>query len=136
MYYQAGMKKWGEEYEIALGGGFISVRSPYSLNAGNVTYAQLQTLLPFDNELVICSIKGSDLLSRFYHSDNSNYYISYGDYGANLKNNIDPNATYYIVTDTYSSLYKPNRLTEIARYDAGVYARDLIAEYIKNGGLE
>ncbi len=136
MYYQAGMKKWGEEYEIALGGGFISVRSPYSLNAGNVTYAQLQTLLPFDNELVLCSIKGSDLLSRFYHSDNSNYYISYGDYGANLKNNIDPNATYYIVTDTYSSLYKPNRLTEIARYDAGVYARDLIAEYIKNGGLE
>ncbi|MBQ8627803.1 MAG: 5'-nucleotidase C-terminal domain-containing protein [Agathobacter sp.] len=136
MYYQAGIEKWGEEYDIALGGGFISVRSPYSLNAGNVTYAQLQTLLPFDNELVLCSIKGSDLLSKFFNTNNSNYYISYGDYGANLKNNIDPNGTYYIVTDTYSSLYKPNRLTEVARYDSGIYARDLVAEFIKNGGLE
>ena len=136
MYYQAGMEKWGDEYDIALGGGFISVRSPYNLNAGNVTYAQLQTLLPFDNELVLCSIKGSDLLSKFFNSNNSNYYISYGDYGASIKNNIDSNGIYYIVTDTYSSLYAPNRLTEVARYDGGVYARDLVAEYIKNGGLE
>lgn len=136
LYYQAGMEKWGSEYDIALGGGFISVRNPYNLEAGDVEYSQLQSLFPFDNELVLCSVKGSDLLSRFFNSNNSNYFISYGEYGAALKNNIDPNGTYYIVTDTYSSLYAPNRLTEVARYDGGVYARDLLAEYVKNGGLE
>jgi 2',3'-cyclic-nucleotide 2'-phosphodiesterase (5'-nucleotidase family) len=136
LYYDAGMKRWGEEYDIVLGGGFISVRSPYKLPAGEVTYSQLQSLFPFDNELVLCSIKGSDLLSRFFNSNNDNYFIDYDEYGIYVKNNIDPNGTYYIVTDTYSSLYAPNRLTEVERYDAGVYARDLLAEYIKNGGLE
>lgn len=136
LYLEAGLEKWQEEYDIVLGGGFISVRSPYNLYAGDVKYAQLQTLLPFDNELVLCSIKGSDLLSKFINSSNSNYYVAYGDYGQSVKNNIDANATYYIITDTYTSLYGPNHLTEIARYDGGVYARDLVAEYIKNGGLE
>lgn len=136
MYLEAGIEKWGEEYDIVLGGGFISVRSPYNLEAGDVTYAQLQTLLPFDNELVLCSIQGSDLLSKFINSNNSNYYVAYGDYGKSVKNDIDPNATYYIITDTYSSLYAPNHITEIEHYDDGIYARDLVAEYIKNGGLE
>lgn len=136
MYIEAGVQKWGEEYDIVLGGGYISVRSPYNLAAGDVNYAQLQTLLPFDNELVLCSVKGSDLLSKFINSSNSNYYIAYSEYGRTVKNDIDPNATYYIITDTYSSLYGPNHLTEIERYAGDVYARDLIAEYIKNGGLE
>lgn len=136
LYYDAGVKRWGDEYDIVLGGGFISVRNPYKLQAGDVTYSQLQSLFPFDNELVLCSIKGSDLMSRFFNSNNDNYFIDYDDYGMSVKNNIDPNGIYYVVTDTYSSLYAPNRLTEVERYDAGVYARDLLAEYIKNGGLE
>lgn len=136
LYYEAGMERWGDEYDIALGGGFISVRNPYKLPAGDVEYSQLQSLFPFDNELVLCSIKGSDLLSRFFNSKHEDYFIAYGDYGASIRNNIDPNGTYYIVTDTYSSLYGPNHLTEVARYDGGVYARDLLAEYVKNGGLE
>ena len=135
LYYEAGMKKWGDKYKIALGGGFISVRSPYNLEAGDVTYAQLQSLFPFDNELVLCSIKGRDLISRFFENDHSNYFISYGSYGESIRDNIDPNGTYYIVTDTYSSQYAPNRLTEVERYDGGVYARDLLADYVKNGGL-
>lgn len=136
LYYEKGVERWGEEYDIVLGGGFISVRNPYKLPVGDVTYSQLQSLFPFDNELVLCSIKGSDLMSRFFNSNNDNYFINYDDYGIYVKNNIDPNGTYYIVTDTYSSLYAPNRLTEVERYDAGIYARDLLAEYIKNGGLE
>ena len=135
LYYEAGMKKWGEQYDIALGGGFISVRSPYKLQAGDVTYSMLQSLFPFDNELVLCSIKGRDLKTRFFENDHEDYFIKYGDYGNSIRNQIDPNATYYIVTDTYSSLYKPNKLTEVERYDAGIFARDLLAEYIKNGRL-
>ncbi len=135
LYYEAGMERWGDEYEIVLGGGFFSIRDPGYLNAGEVTYSQLQTLFPFDNELVLCSIKGSDLRNKFFETNNSNYFISYGEYGAEVRDNIDPNATYYVIVDSYTSTYAPNRLTEIERYGAVVYARDLIAEYMENGGL-
>lgn len=135
LYYKVGEERWGDKYDIALGGGFISVRSPYNLEPGEVTYSQLQSLFPFDNDLVLCSIKGRDLLSRFFENNHENYFISYGSYGENLRKNVDPNKTYYIVTDTYSSQYGPNKLTEVERYESGVYARDLLAEYIKNGGL-
>ena len=135
-YYDLGMEVWGDEYDLVLGGGFISVRSPYELPAGEVTYGQLQMLLPFDNQLVLCSIKGSELRSKFFETKNDNYYICYGDYGASVKRNINPNATYYLVTDTYSSLYAPNKLTEIERYDPDVFARDLVADYIRAGGME
>ena len=135
-YYEKGMELWGDQYDIALGGGFMSVRSPYELPAGEVNYGQLQMLLPFDNYLVLCSAKGRDLRDKFFETDNSRYYIAYGAYGESIKDNIDPDATYYLVTDTYSSLYGPNNLTEIARLDADIFARDLVADYIKAGGLE
>ncbi len=134
-YYKAGMEIWGKEYDIVLGGGFISVRSPYTLDAGSVTYGDLQTLFPFDNDLVLCSIKGRDLKTRFFETDNDRYYLAYGDYGQQVKNNIDPNATYYVVVDSYTSVYGPNKLTEVARYGEKLYARDLLAQYIKDGGL-
>ena len=50
--------------------------------------------------------------------------------------NIDPNGTYYIVVDTYTAFYAPNRLTVVAEYETGIYARDLLAEYISAGGME
>jgi 2',3'-cyclic-nucleotide 2'-phosphodiesterase/3'-nucleotidase len=132
LYYEAGVKTWGSEYEIVLGGGYLSVRSPYNLPAGDVTYSQLQSLFPFDNDLVLCSIKGRDLLSKFINSNNSNYSVSGN---AELMKNIDTNETYYIVVDSYTSSYAPNRLTEVERYEPGVYARDLLADYIGQGGL-
>ncbi len=135
LYYIKGVERWGEEYDIVLGGGYLSVRSPYELNAGEITYGDLYSIFPFDNELVLCSVKGSDLQRRFFETDNSSYFIYYDTYGESVKNDIDPNGTYYIIVDSYSSSYGPNRLTEISRYDAGVYARDLLAEYIKNGGM-
>ena len=136
LYYEAGIERWGEKYDIALGGGFISVRSPYDLAAGEVKYSDLNSLLPFDNQLVLCSISGRDLKNKFFETNNSNYYIAYGDYGASIRNNIDYNATYYIITDTYCSSYAYNNLTVVDYYDAGVYARDLIADYIRAGGLQ
>jgi len=136
MYYKAGVERWGKQYDIVLGGGFMSVRSPYNLYAGDVTYGELMALLPFDNQIVLCSIKGRDLRNKFFYTNNDRYYISYGSYGEKLKNNINDNATYYIVTDTYTSQYRYNNLTEIARYDEDTFARDLIADYIREGGLE
>lgn len=65
LYYEAGIKEWGDQYQIVLGGGFMSARSPYNLYAGEVTYGDLQTILPFDNQLTLCSVKGKDLKKKF-----------------------------------------------------------------------
>lgn len=135
LYYEKGLELWGDEYDIVLGGGFFSVRSPYTLPAGEVTYGQLQSLMPFDNNLVLCSIKGRDLMANFFETDNDRYYIAYGEYGAQVRRELDPNATYYVVVDSYTSPYGPNRLTEIARWDEEIYARDLLAEFVKEGGM-
>ncbi len=131
LYLEAGLEKWGGQYDIILGGGFISVRNPYELDKGDVTYGMLQSIFPFDNELVLCSIKGSDLLSKFIHNSNDNYYIR-----RSGNQTIDPNGVYYVVVDTYTSSYAPNRLTEIARYGADIFARDLLAAYIAEGNME
>lgn len=136
LYFDAGVERWGAEYDIVLGGGYMSAREPGYLHAGTIIYGDLQQIFPFDNELVLCSIKGRDLVSKFLETNNSSYFIFCGTYGNSIRDNVDPDGTYYLITDTYSSSYAPNRLTEIERYDAGVYARDLLAEYIKAGNLD
>ncbi len=135
LYYEYGIEKWGDKYDIVLGGGYISTRSPYDLMKGEISYSHLMSILPFDNHLVLCKIEGRDLKDKFFETDNKNYYISYGEYGEGVKKNIDPNRVYYIVVDSYSSLYAPNRLTEVEREEEEIFARDLVAEYIKNGNM-
>ncbi len=136
LYYEKGIEVWGEKYDIVLGGGFLRLRSPYYLFAGEVRYSDLLSILPFDNELVLCSIKGSDLKSKFFETSNEDYHVYYGSYGAEVKNNIQSNKTYYVVVDSYTSTYKANRLTEIERLGPDIYARDLLAQYIMDGRLK
>ncbi len=130
VYYQAGVEAWGDQYDIVLGGGFVSVRSPGYLPAGEVIYSDLQNIFPFDNRLTLCSVKGRDLYNKFINTSNDNYFICGEGY-----EDIDFDATYYIVTDSYSAYYGPNKLTVVAEYTEGVYARDLLADYIAAGGL-
>ncbi len=134
-YYELGEKQWGDKYKVVLGGGFLNVRSPYNLPAGEVTYADLQALFPFDNQLTLCSIKGRYLKQKFFETTNDDYYISYGSYGEQVKKNIDNYATYYVVVDTYTANYAPNNLTIVERYDETVFPRDLMADFVKSGGL-
>ena len=131
LYLEAGLKAWSDDYDIVLGGGYISVRSPGYLSAGTVIYGDLMDILPFDNAVVLCSISGRNLLDRFINSDNANYFLAYSSYGSSVVDNINPNATYYIITDSYSLDYAANGLTFIDKYENGnVYARDLVAEYL------
>lgn len=136
MYYRLGMETWGKDYDIVLGGGFMSVRSPGSLPEGEVTYAMLQGLLPFDNRLALCTVSGRDLADKFFFTTNDSYFISFGEYGRKVRQNIDPDATYYIILDSFSYDYAPNNVTVVEEYQDGVYARDLIAQYIRDGGME
>lgn len=132
LYYEFGVETWGAEYDIILGGGFISPRDPYKLASGDVTYAMLHTLMPFDNQLTLCSIRGTELRSKFIETQNDRYYI----YGRSDKwKDIDLNGTYYVVVDAYTATYAPNRLTIVKEYEEAVYARDLLAQYIRDGGL-
>lgn len=135
LYRDAGVEKWGNEYDIVLGGGFLSCRSPNEMKSGEITYGLLQSLFPFDNEIVLCSIKGRELVSKFIETDHYAYYMGYTPYGENLVGNVDPDATYYVVTDTFSANYAPNKMTVIESYGENIFARDLIADYMGEGGL-
>lgn len=131
LYLKAGLEKWGDKYDIVLGGGYTSCRGAY-LEAGDICYADIQELFPFNNNIVLCSVSGAKLLDNFINTTNVNYFI---DLNAGVDTSkINPAGTYYIVTDTYNSDYTYNSLTVIECYDEnGYYARDLIAEYIKEG---
>ena len=128
LYLAFGKEQWST-YNVVLGGGYLKTRSPYSLNAGNVTYADIFSLLPFDNTLVLGSISGADLKSKFINSTNSAYHSAY-----DSSLSIVDSSTYYIVVDSYTSSYAPNRITEIARFSDDTFARDLLANFIRGGG--
>ena len=135
LYCAKGLEKWGSEYDIVLGGGFISCRSPGYLNAGQVSYSDLLSLLPFDNQITLCSIRGQDLVRKFLETNHKSYYIKTTAYGDSIRNSIDPNATYYVVTDSYSAYYSYNNMTVIDTYADDIFARDLLADHITRGGL-
>lgn len=134
LYCEIGIAEWGEDYDIVLGGGFLSVRSPYYLEAGEVTYGTLNTLLPFDNQIVLCSIKGRDLKRKFLETSNKNYFIRLSEYGQQIQDEINDNEIYYVIVDTYTAYYAPNNLTVVAEYDPNIFARDLVADFIAQGG--
>ena len=135
LYLEVGLERWAD-YDIVLGGGFLKTRSPYDLAAGEVTYADILSLLPFDNRIVLCSVSGYKLSSQFINTSNSSYHVAYSEYGNAVKNGISDNETYYIVVDTYTAYYKYNGLTIVDFYDENVYARDLFAEKVKGGAFE
>ena len=136
LYLDAGLEEWKEKYNIFLGGGYLSCRSPYHLGAGEVSYADIFNLFPFDNTIQLCSLKGSDLKERFTETENENYFISYTDYGKENKETINLNETYYIVCDNYCSDYAPNKLTVVEEHsDPFLFARDLLRDYVSAGNL-
>lgn len=137
-YYQLGIEKWGEEYQIVLGGGYIKSRTPYNLYAGNVTVSDIFSLFPFDNTMMLCSVSGRDLLEKFFETSNSNYHMAYDAYGeqvkANLQNGNGLNDTYYIIVDSYTSDYAYNNLTVVATLGNKIFPRDVLANHLLTNG--
>ena len=133
LYLEAGIKKWGNSYDIVYGGGFLQTRSPYDLAAGERTYADVLSLFPFNNRIVLCKISGSNLSNKLINTSNSSYHGAVKD-GFNTAN-IKSNGVYYVIVDTYTALYRYNNLTIVDYYDENTYARDLLADAIKDGKL-
>lgn len=130
LYLQAGLSKWDDDYDIVLGGGYIKARSPYNLYQGDVTYADLFTLFPFNNDIVLCTATGERISAM---STAKNYHITQSEYGESLS--LDSDTRYYIITDTYSLDYAPNGFIYVDTYEAGTYARDLLKDYATSGGF-
>ena len=128
LYYEAGVAKWGNKYNIVLAGGQLNVRSPYNIYSGYVQYGDLQMVLPFDNSLYLCKIKGSDLKSKFLNNS------EYTKYSTITSSQVKDNEYYYIVADSWTALYDWAKCTVVEQYDETTFARDLLAEYIKQGG--
>lgn len=132
LYYNKGVAEWSGKHKITLGGGFLKSRSPYYVYAGNVTYANLFSVLTFDNDIVLGKIKGTYLKSQFINNKTTSgkyYHI----YPKVAESSINDNEDYYIVVDSYSSTFPPNHITEVARLK-GTYARDLLADFVRDGG--
>lgn len=129
LYYNKGLEIWGNEYDIVLGGGYLKTRNPYDIAAGNVTYADLFSILPFDNQIVLGKISGYYLKSQFL-GGRDNYHV----YTTLTSSQILDDQQYYIIVDSYSSTYYYNHITEVARLGSGIYARDLLAEFVSDGG--
>ena len=128
LYYEAGVAKWGDKYNIVLAGGQLNVRSPYYVYAGNVQYSDLQMVLPFDNPLYLCRIKGSDLKTKFLNNSD------YAKYATISSSEVKNNEYYYIIADSWTALYDWAKCEAIEIYDENIFARDLLAQYIMQGG--
>ncbi len=126
LYLEFGTDEW-KDYNIILAGGKINTRTPGKLYAGKVTYADLFQLLPFDNSIILGKMKGSYVKSKFLNSNSLSYT-------AKESLNINSNEYYYIITDSYTAYYPSNNI-EIIDTVENLYARDLLAAYVKDGRL-
>ena len=133
LYYDYGTATWGNQYNLILGGGYISCRGN-NLPIGNVTYADLYNLFPFDNDVSLCAISGRNLKYTQFITGSSNYFTKWSSYGQSIQNNINDSTTYYLVTDTYTVDYYTSLTVIDTLEGGGVYARDLLNRFIADGG--
>lgn len=131
LYYKAAIELWGDEYDIVLAGGQINVRSPYTLPRGDVSYSDLQMLLPFDNAVYLCTISGSNLRAKFINNTSKYRLYINPDFDTSK---IQDDKTYYVVADSWTALYDWAACTVVELYDGNTFARDFLAEFIKSGG--
>ena len=105
------------------------------IGPGMVNYADIAQCFPFDNEIVLVSIAGYNFAQTQFITGSSYYFVTWAD--SSVQWNVDSSATYYLVTDTYTSDFYDNYMTIVDYYDIGhTYARDLLAEYVKAGNWD
>lgn len=145
LYLETGLAEWGSSYDIVLGGGYLSTRSPYVLPSGNVTISQIYNLFPFDNDIVLCKGSGTFIKNAYVNSTNKNYFTTYNEEkGYSSTYSYSSSSTYYLITDTfgsdyylYGNGYRSNyKFEQLKVSSSGKYARDLITTYIRNGNYK
>lgn len=124
------------------------------INSGSITKRNVYETLPFDNTIVILTMKGEDLLEMFNYiatikpgndgafpqvSKELRFTINYDTFKCeNILINGEPfdvNKTYRIATNSYLADGGNNYTMfkkAIEKYDTSVFQRDVLIEYIKN----
>lgn len=136
-----GQKLWGSQYDIVLGGGYLSVRGSNKLTAGYKTVEDIFNLFPFDNDIILCSATGAFLKKYYMNSTNPYYFIAYNS-GYSSSSNLSDTQIYYFVTDTFGSDYYiygkgyslENQFKIVEQPEEACYLRDLMGIYIRKGG--
>ncbi len=135
------------DFAITNGGGIRA-----ELPKGQITKKSVITVLPFDNFMMILTLKGSDVIELFNYvgsiaqgngafaqvSHGVSYTINYNtgaceDLLINGKP-VDPNKTYRIATNDFIAAGKDGYVVftkAIDRYDTSAFLRDVIIEYVK-----
>lgn len=136
-----GQKLWGSQYDIVLGGGYLSVRGSNKLTAGFKTVEDIFNLFPFDNDIILCSATGAFLKKYYMNSTNPYYFIAYNS-GYSSSSNLSDTQIYYFVTDTFGSDYyiygngyrSDSQFKIVEQPEEACYLRDLMGIYLRKGG--
>ena len=140
-------KRLGVDFAIQNGGGIRA-----DLPKGPITIKSIHEILPFDNSVVVLTLKGSDVQSLFDYvatipirhgafpqvSEGLSFTINRAAQKCeNIRmdgNRIDPDRTYRIVTNSFLASggdgYKM-LLKAVRKYDSSMLQRDVLIEYIK-----
>jgi 2',3'-cyclic-nucleotide 2'-phosphodiesterase (5'-nucleotidase family) len=95
--------------------------SRQAIPAGDITYGEVYASLPFDNDNVFCSCKGSDVTALM----NDSYLYSYG-----TQTSFDVETTYHVMVISYvSEKTSYSFLSEISRDDYRL--RDIVADDLR-----
>lgn len=102
--------EYGSEYKVIYGGGYLNVRGNKTIDGGVLTFGDINTLLPFDNDIQLCRGLWSEFKARFI---NNSSYVGYTP--SYLTNDgdtyyidgvaIEDNDYVYFATDSYSTQY-------------------------------
>ena len=145
-------KNMGVDFAIQNGGGIRA-----DLPEGQITMKTLYEILPFDNSVVVLTLKGSDLQSLFdYIAAISSGGGAFPQVSEGLRftinrktgrcenilvngNPIDPGGTYKVATNSYMADGGDGFkifLNAVDRYDTSMFQRDVFVQYIKHlGGM-
>jgi 2',3'-cyclic-nucleotide 2'-phosphodiesterase (5'-nucleotidase family) len=120
-----------------------------TIPAGNVTIRKMYELMPFENELVIIGVKGSNLIPLFHRMAlaggegiSGMNFIIYNGKAVDINiggEKLNPEKVYFIATNNYLSEGNDNmpelRLQESA-VQTGIKVRDMLTFYIKKATSE
>jgi 5'-nucleotidase/UDP-sugar diphosphatase len=140
-------KELGADFAIQNGGGIRD-----DLPKGPITMKSLYEILPFDNSVVVLTLRGSHVQSIFdYIATITSGQGAFPQVSEGLSftinrvarrcenilingNPIDPNRTYKVVTNSYLACGGDGYdmfLNAVAKYDSSMLQRDVLMEYIK-----
>lgn len=100
-----------------------------SISDGNVTVSDVYNVFPFNNEVFLVEIKGSDLL-RFYY--NADYYIYINKDFDTSEIISDKTYNVAIIDYVFTSRYYQSYFESVKYVDTDIIMRDLVIEYIDN----